>query len=231
MLLGSGSFFGGASGGGSTSMVYSYEGSSVDNANASSYTFTSKNIGAAGAGRVIAVGVAVNVSSIGTPRNITGVTADGVAMTAGPSITGGSTGQGSTAWFYLTIASGTTATFVVTTNSGVTNCTIVTYRLFPVSSTPVDTTTASGSNSAVLTDLEVKTGGLALVIANVTTGTPTTGSWSGVDTPTQNEADLTNDRPGPTNAWSIPTTENDTTRDFTVTQTGSTIRSAAMSFQ
>lgn len=231
MLLGSGSFFGGAGGAGSPAMVYSYEGSAVDNTNASSYTFTSKNIGAAGSGRLIAVGVAVNVSSIGTPRNITGVTADGVAMTAGPSITGGSSGQGSAAWFYLTIASGTTATFVVTTNSGVTNCTIEVYRLFPVSSTPVDSVTASGATPITLTDLEVKTSGLALIISNTTTGGLLSYSWNGVDTPVHDDTDLTNDRPGPTNAWSIPTTENSTTRDFTMDATASTVRMAAMSFQ
>ncbi|WP_210237334.1 hypothetical protein, partial [Mesorhizobium sp. M3A.F.Ca.ET.175.01.1.1] len=87
-------------------------------------------------------------------------------MTAGASLTGGSTGHGSVAWFYLTIASGTTATFVVTTSSGVTNCTIVTYRLFPVSSSHIDTVASSDAgNSAVVTDLEVKTGGLALIVS------------------------------------------------------------------
>ncbi|WP_210234960.1 hypothetical protein, partial [Mesorhizobium sp. M8A.F.Ca.ET.208.01.1.1] len=104
--------------------------------------------------------------------------------------------------------SGTTATFVVTTSSGVTNCTIVTYRLIPVSSSHIDTVASSDAgNSAVVTDLEVKTGGLALIVSNDTTGTPTSGAWTGVDTPVHDETDLTNDRPGPTNAWSIPTTE------------------------
>ncbi|PBB80971.1 hypothetical protein CK218_11250 [Mesorhizobium sp. WSM3879] len=213
-------------------MTYSYEGATVDNTNASSYTFTGKNIGAAGSGRVIAIGVTVNVSNVGTPRSITGVTANGSAMTSGVSLTGGSTGHGSAAWFYLTITTGTTATFVVTTSSGVTNCTIVAYRLFPISSTPVDAVASTDSaSSATIADLEVKPTGLALILSNFTTGGLDSASWSGVDTPVRNEADLTNDRPGPTNAWSIPTTENDTTRDFTINASGSTIRAVGISFQ
>lgn len=223
------------SGGGSppTPMIKSYEGATVDNTNQTVYTFTAKNIGAAGSGRLILVGVNGSVSSVGTSRAVSGVTANGNAMTKGPEVVG-STGQGSVSWFYLTIASGTTADFVVTfAGAAPSNCTIAVYRLFPVSATPVDTATASGSNSATVTDLEVKTSGAAFILCDALSGSASVDSysWSGVDTPVHDETDLTNDRPKPTNAWSIPTTENDTTRDFTINASGATIRAVGISFQ
>ncbi|RWA96102.1 MAG: hypothetical protein E5V92_01925 [Mesorhizobium sp.] len=211
-------------------MTYSYEGATVDNANGSSYTFTGKSVGAVGAGRVLAVGVNISVSNIGTPRSVSGVTCNGVAMSAGPAANGGATGQSSAAWFYIVEPTGTTANFVVTTSGSVTNCTIAVYRLFPSSSTPVDSVSTAGSASATLTDLEVKTAGLALILST-SSGNVGSYSWSGVDTPVNDEVNLTNDRPSPTNAWSIPTTENDTTRDFTINASGSTIRAVGFSFQ
>ncbi|RWD59907.1 MAG: hypothetical protein EOS36_23155 [Mesorhizobium sp.] len=211
-------------------MTHSYEGATVDNTNASSYTFTGKNVGSAGAGRVLAVAVNVSVSNIGTPRSISGVTCNGVAMTAGPAANGGASGQSSAAWFYIVEPTGTTANFVVTTSGGVTNCTIAVYRLFPVSSTPVDSVSTAGAPSATLSDLEVKTTGLALILST-SSGNVGSYSWGGIDTPVNDEINLTNDRPSPTNTWSISTTENDTTRDFTINASGSTIRAVGISFQ
>ncbi|RUW99413.1 hypothetical protein EOA27_35595 [Mesorhizobium sp. M2A.F.Ca.ET.037.01.1.1] len=215
-------------------MTYSYEGAYLDNTNASSYTFTSKSTGAAGAGRVIAVAVQTRTTNIGTPRTITGVTCDGVAMTAGPFITGTNTGHCSIAWFYLVVASGTSSTFVVSFSGTTQNCAIGVYRLFPVSSTPVDTATINGATPQTLTDLEVKTSGLALIMVDSgRTATPQldSGTWSGVDTPTHDLVDQINDQSGSLNLFSIATTENDTTRDFTAAATGDVVYIAGISFQ
>ncbi|WP_192178818.1 DUF2460 domain-containing protein [Mesorhizobium amorphae] len=218
-----------------TPMVYSYEGSTLDNSNLTTYTFAAKNVGAAGAGRVIALAVQTRPTSIGTPRSITGVTADGGAMTAGPSFTGGSSGQPTIAWFYRVIPTGTTVTFVVTFSNGTQNCAIGTYRLFPASSTPVDTAvTALTGTSAMLTDLEVKTQGLALILVDSgRTATPqlNSNSWGGVDTPIHDLTDQISDQNGSLNLFSIPTTENDTSRDFTATASGDSVVIAGMSFQ
>ncbi|CAN7769781.1 DUF2460 domain-containing protein [Mesorhizobium sp. LjNodule214] len=216
-----------------TPMVYSYEGSTLNNSNLTTYTFTGKNVGAAGAGRVIALAVQTRTSNIGTPRSISGVTADGNAMTAGSFITGSNAGEGTIGWFYRVIPTGTTVTFVVTFNNGTQNCAIATYRLFPVSGSPVDTTTAKASSTATLTDLEVKTTGLALILADTGRANPTIGSysWGGVDTPVRDLADQINDQNGGLSLFSIPTTENDTTRDFSVTDSGDVVMIAGMAFQ
>ncbi|WP_292325213.1 hypothetical protein, partial [Mesorhizobium sp.] len=216
------------------SMVYSYEGAYLDNTNASSYTFTSKSTGAAGAGRVIAVAVQTRTTSIGTPRSVSGVTCDGVAMTAGPFITGTNNGHCSIAWFYLVVASGTSSTFVVNFSGTTQNCAIGVYRLFPVSSTPVDSATINGGTPQTLTDLEVKTSGLALIMVDSgRTATPQldSGTWSGVDTPTHDLVDQINDQSGSLNLFSIATTENDTTRDFTASASGDVVYIAGISFQ
>ncbi|MER8644671.1 hypothetical protein [Mesorhizobium sp. M1252] len=232
MLLSGGNFFNGTGGPPpAPPMTYSYEGATVDNTNATAYTFTAKNIGAAGAGRLILVGVNGNVGNTGTSRAVNSVTADGNAMTKGPEVVGGN-GQGSVSWFYLPIAAGTTATFVVTfAGAAPFNCTIAVYRLFPVSSTPVDSVTASGTNSATATDLEVKTSGVAFFLSGSITGSGAVGSWSGVNSPIHDEIALTNDRPVATDAWSMATTENNASGDFTVTLSGSVIKAVGISFQ
>lgn len=215
-------------------MVYSFEGYTLDNSNLTTYTFTAKNIGAAGAGRVIALAIQTRPSGIGTPRTISSVTANGNAMTAGPTLTSGSNGGATIGIYYLTITTGTTADFVVTFNAGTQNCAIATYRLFPVSSTPVDTATAGGTTPQTLADLEVKTSGLALIMVDTgRTAFPQLDSysWSGVDTPVRDLTDQINDQNGCLNLFSIATTENDTTRDFTAAASGDTVFIAGISFQ
>ncbi|TIV71673.1 MAG: VWA domain-containing protein [Mesorhizobium sp.] len=210
-----------------STMTHSFEGAVLDNSNLTTYTFTAKNVGAAGAGRVIAVAVQTRPTSIGTPRQINSVTCNGNAMTLGPRITGGGSGQASVAWFYIVEPTGTTADFVVTFSNGTQNCAIATYRLFPASSTPVDTVTSG-------TDLEVKTTGLALILVDSgRTATPQLDSysWSGPDTPSRDLTDQINDQNGCLNLFSIPTSENDTTRDFTATATGDTVVMVGISFQ
>ncbi|RUU11025.1 hypothetical protein EOD23_11555 [Mesorhizobium sp. USDA-HM6] len=215
-------------------MVYSYEGAASDSSNLTTYTFNSKNVGAAGTGRVIALAVQTRTTSIGTPRAINSATCNGNAMSLGPRITGTNSGHCSIAWFYIVEPTGTTANFVVTFNNGTQNCAIGTYRLFPVSSTPVDTATINGGTPQTLTDLEVKTSGLALILVDSgRTASPQLDSysWTGVDTPVHDLTDLINDQSGSLNLFSIATTENDTTRDFTAAASGDVVYIAGISFQ
>lgn len=216
-------------------MLYSHEGYTLDNSNLTTYTFTSAAIGAAGPSRVIAVAVQSRTSAVGTPRSITGVTLGGVSMTAGPSLVGGSAGEPTVAWFYLAVATGTTANIVVTFNNGTQNCAIDVYRLFPLSSTPVDTAVSTLTSASVtLTDLEVKTQGLALILVDTgRSGSPNldSSSWNGVDTPVHDVTNQQNDQSGVLNMFSIPTTENNTTRDFTGNASGDQVVIAGLSFQ
>jgi len=215
-------------------MVYSYEGAYLDNSNLTTYTFNTKSVGTAGTGRVIAVAVQTRTTSIGTPRALNSGTCNGNAMTVGPKVTGGSSGASSFGWLYIVASSGTTADFTITFSNGTQNCAIGVYRLFPVSSTPVDTATVVTASSASLLDLEVKTSGLALIL--VDTGRSATPqldsySWGGVDTPVHDLTDQINDQSSSLNLFSIPTSENDTTRDFTASATGDVVGIAGMSFQ
>lgn len=217
-----------------STITYSFEGYTLDNTNASSYTFTAKNVGAAGAGRVIVVAVQTRTTSIGTPRSITSVTCNGNAMTPGPVVTGSGTGAASFGLFYIVEPTGTTANIVVNFNSSTQNCAIATYRLFPASSTPVDSGTIVAANSATLADLEVKTTGLAIILVDSgrTSGPQLDSfSWNGVDTPTRDVTDQINDQNSCLNMFSIATSENNTTRDFTATATGDVVGIAGISFQ
>jgi len=214
-------------------MVYSYEGASINNSNLTTYTFTGKNVGAAGTGRVIALAVQSRTSAVGTPRVISSATCNGNPMTLGPRFTDSNAGGGSIAWFYIVEPTGTTADFTVTFSNGTQNCAIATYRLFPVSSTPVDTATASAGLSATINDLEVKTQGLALILIDSGRSTPSLDSvsWTGADTPVHDLTNQINDQNGAMNLFSMPTTENDTTRDFTANDSGDVVSIAAITFQ
>lgn len=217
-------------------MTYSFEGLTNDNSNLTTYTFTNVNIGAAGAGRVIAVGVQTRTTSVGTPRTLSSGTLAGNAMTLSGAVSnGGSSGQSSIGWFYIAAATGTTATITITFNAGTQNCSIVVYRLFPVSSTPVDAVANSGSATQTISDLEVKTQGLALVLVDVgrtSSGPLDSYSWGGIDTPTKDVTDDASlDQTSGLTAFSISTTENDTTRDFTASDSGNVVRIAGISFQ
>lgn len=234
MLMSTGQMYRNTGGAPAVPMTYSFEGYTLDNSNLTTYTFTAKNVGAAGTGRVIALAVQTRNTNINPPRSVSSVTCNGNAMTAGPFITGAFAGYGTIAWFYIVEPSGTTANFVVTFNNTAQNCAIATYRLFPVSNTPVDTVTASGSATATLTDLEVKTQGLALVMVDTGRASPALGSnysWSGVNSPVHDLTDQINDQNGGLSLFSIPTTENDTTRDFTANDSGDVVMIAGMSFQ
>lgn len=216
-------------------MVASFEGYTLNNSNLASYTFTAKNVGAAGSGRVIAMVVHSRATSIDSGHPISSCTCNGNAMTVGPGFRATGSGGLTIFWFYIVEPSGTTADFVITFSSGSTqNCAIATYRLFPASSTPVDSVSTSGVTPQTLTDLEVKTIGLALVAVETgRTATPQLDSfsWSGVDAPVHDLTDQINDQNGCLNLFSIPTTENDTTRDFVGSATGDTVTIVGISFQ
>ncbi len=204
-------------------ITYSYEGATNDNTNTGTYTFTSAAIGAADAARLIVLGVTTSAT---TARTVTSVTAGGNAMTKGPEAV--NTGTNTSTIMYLPIAAGTTSTFVVTLSGTAFNCTIVVYRVLVVSGTPIDSVTGTGAPGTI-TDLEVKTTGLALFIGSATANI-TSLSWNGLDTPTRDLTNLTNDSVRPTSAWSIPTSENNSTRDATFTA-GTSYAMAGISFQ
>ncbi len=208
-------------------MTFSYIGATVDTSSLSAYTFSSVSIGTANASRLIAVAVCWKHS---TQRTIATVTIDGSGMTKGPEASDANSNTSGATWFYLPWASNTTATFVVDINGiGLaTGCTILVYRLLPASGTPIDSVTATGAPTT-LTDLEVKTSGVAL-FALTATASGSALAWNGTDTPVH---DVTNDSTMGSrfvNAWSIATTENNSTRDATIT-TGTTVSIAGISFQ
>lgn len=226
MLLSTGSLFGNA-GAGAVPMTYSYIGATFDTNSLSIYTYSGVSIGAADASRLIVVAVVYKHS---TARTIATLTIDGNGMTKGPEASGGAN-SGGVAWFYLPWASNTTATFVAdVTGVGVaTGCALLVYNLIPVSGTPVDSATATGAPPLTMTDLEVRTSGLSL-FASIVTGAAPTLSWNGVNTPTH---DLTADATFSArlvDAWSMPTTENDSTRDATINP-GTAVSIAGISFQ
>lgn len=115
----------------------------------STYTFTSKAIGAAATNRV----VVVCMMSLATSNNsFTGGTIGGVTATLVGSITGTASNDCITGMMYAVVPTGTTATVVVNLSSstGQFRCQIAVYALNNLSSsTPVASQTTTTNNSAM----------------------------------------------------------------------------------
>ena len=124
--------------------------STFQTGNATSYTFTSHNIGTAAADRIVVVGVYSAVSAL-SPGSIGTVTIGGnnaslaVQITCTTPFTGTMTGL-----FYLLVISGTTATIVVPLNGGTaSNCGISVWNVNGAKSTPFHTNSAADESTGV----------------------------------------------------------------------------------
>lgn len=199
------------------SAVPIWKGLFSDTANKSSgqsYAFDDVDVGTAHANRLVIIGTAGNsYIAIGAP------TINGVAMdlVAGP-------GAGDFTLWQKVVASGTTADFSIPAGfTGALRCIIGVWVAYPNSSTKVDSghTQATSTTNAVVSDVEVVDDGFQIAWGGqLATVGSFTGTWNGADTPTE-DTDQTIESGTSVAAWSMPTTENLTTGDFTMAASAS----------
>lgn len=156
--------------------------SAGDTANASTYTFTSRNIGPAAADRVVLVFFAGGRTS--GDYSITGFTIGGVAATPRYAST---QNDGTKVFLYsLLVPGGTSATVVVTTSTALARASISIYAAVGLlSETPTDTAEALGNPTL---DCDVLAGGF--IIAGYCERNSGTISWSGLTKDTQVTAEV-----------------------------------------
>lgn len=178
--------------------------SSESTLDATTYTFTSHDIGAANASRIVVVGVVL--SHAGTNRSISSVTIGGSAATMATDTSSGGTigNMRVAAIYYRAVAAGTTATTVVTASGACDSCGIAVWALYPTSSTPVDAVSNSNASAASLSasSVAITAGGIVVGISNHNDPGLTTFAWSGVDTVSQNVNETLGDSG---NNWSVCT--------------------------
>ncbi|MPY72880.1 MAG: hypothetical protein GEU87_01335 [Alphaproteobacteria bacterium] len=153
--------------------------SGEDGANLTIYTFAAKAIGAADAGRVVAVSIHGRTGTSG--KTILSVTIGGVAATQRVFAEGGpGTVRNQCAVWTANVPTGTTADVVVTWSAEVVTCAITVYRLEISSETPTDTATDILDTAEVLTlNLDVAAGGI--IIAAATNGVAaSSATWAGI---------------------------------------------------
>lgn len=151
------------------------------------WTFNTRSIGAAAAGRRIVVCVCSQQASM---PNILSVTMNGNAMTQVVVLGGGTNIRAG--MYILQLDTGTTANFVVTFGTAVGRCSIMVYALYGLqSSTPVDTK-SDATNAAPTVNLNISNGGIAIAAAGVTAASNQTCGWIGLTEDTDVVYDSTN---------------------------------------
>lgn len=162
--------------GDSTPPSVSYCGVYSSTADASSYSFTGVNIGAAATSRLVVV--VLLSSQVGTTDIVTSVTIGGVAATKHVSTGAGNPDVGI---FSLSVPTGTSTTVNVTLNTSDSRSAIAVFSLYDLQSTSPQSVNSVGSTpaSSVSTSVAVKKDGITIVGATGNSGTANTATnWT-----------------------------------------------------
>lgn len=149
----------------------------IDLSDATTYTFSSQNLGTASADRYIIVATASR--GLGATRSISSATIGGVSATKVAEVA--NTGGGNTSTTCLLIAavpSGTTGDVAITYDSGMLRCGIGMWAATALTSaTPTDTATSTADDPTEST-LDVNAGGFAIAVGY--TANQATTTWTGL---------------------------------------------------
>lgn len=154
----------------------SYRTTETQDSAATTYTFTSKDIGTAATGRRIIVGV---IGSGAASRTISSVTVGGNAATAINFVEGSGTGAFlQSAIYIIQVDAGTTATVVVTFSAGNNRCSVGIWAAYDLQSSTATATGTSVANPQTAS-LNISAGGIAIGVANGFDNNALTGySWT-----------------------------------------------------
>ena len=137
----------------------------LDTSDATTYTFTSKAIGAAATGRLVVVALqTLNTSAI----SLSSCTIGGISAT----IIGTATANNgsvfiSTALAYAVVPTGTTATVAATWSTSTFRCYLGVWSAYGVSSSTPTTSATSAANPSVMSSINVSAGGIAIGASNI----------------------------------------------------------------
>jgi hypothetical protein len=169
---------------GGTSVTDAFIASSESTLNASTYTFSTHDIGTANASRVVVVGVCVYDSS--STNGISSVTIGGSAATEIVNTTsGGDLGTCLVTGLYRrSVAAGTTADIVVNTSNAAQSCGIAVWALYPSSATPTgsDSSALTNVGSITASPLSITSGGTLVAVSFHNNSTNVTWNYTGTDT-------------------------------------------------
>lgn len=149
--------------------------SAVDTSNNTTYTFTTRNIGAAGSRKVV-VSVGSGGSSGGT-TSVTSLTVGGISATQVVFADAGDNVYPEL--WQASVPSGTTATIVVTFGGAHVNCAIGVWAIYSAGAAASNTNSATGTG-VQSASLNIPAGGVAIAFVNLagSGGTPRTVTWA-----------------------------------------------------
>lgn len=212
-----------------TSLVY--RGSQVSTTDASSYTFSACDIGAANTWRAVHLNVHIDAANFAAMTTVT-ATIGGVSATL-VATAGYSSAGNHVRMFVARVPTGTTADIVLSLSNTAVNIAISWYTFNPISLTAVDSLgMGANASTAVLADLEVVNGGVAFC-ATQCSGSGNTPSYSGIDSPVVDLASTFVENPGTASyvaAFHVVTNESITTNDIGYTGGFATRIVAAVSY-
>jgi len=179
----------------------------------STYTFSSQNIGTAGADRYVIC--AISSRSVSGDQTISSVTIGGVSATLNAQLTNSGNTLGIAT---ALVPTGTTGDVVVVFSSTMTNCDIALYNATGLSSaTALDTGTSTANNGT--TPLDIIAGGVAVALAKNDDGSQAA-TWTGLTEAYDEQDANTNDISGASDAF----VSSDIGRTITCTWSGTPTR-------
>lgn len=187
--------------------------------NLSAYTFTATSLGVADTNRNIILAIGWTA---GSALTISSVTIGGVAMDL---MAQRNSSVGGAALMQLVVASGTTGDIVVTMSGTATSLAATVYRSTTPNVLPYCVAARNYTTTAnVLPDIPVKNNGFIIMNERQATGDDAAVTWSGTDSPTVNNRTDVESIQNLFASWL--TTEDNKTRDLTLTSSGSVQKGA-----
>lgn len=200
--------------------------------NATTYTFSAVDIGAADTNRMVVVAIATS-SNASSTRTVSSATIGGVSATVNVQVSAAAASFRSAHIISAVVPTGTTGDVVITMSGTMARMAIAVYRSIPGSTTPVNTNTVGGGSSAGVTSrslsLNVSNGGFYVMAAAGGTAAGLSASSSGADAPAEDMDTTTSENNGAYGAYSASTTET-ATPTLTVDCSSGTLVIAAASW-
>lgn len=150
----------------------------ANDADLTTYTFPSQNLGTASAGRYI---VALIAGSSGTSgRTISSVTIGGVSASQLGFVSEAGSTRASSIWI-AAVPTGTTGDVVITWSAGMGRCGVGLYSLTGAQTTAFDTATATATSGTTLSDtINIPAGGVCFSVATAQVSGDYSWSWTNI---------------------------------------------------
>ena len=200
--------------------------------NATTYTFSAVDIGAADTNRMVVVAISTS-SNASTVRTVSSATIGGVRATVHVQARLAAASFRSVHLISAVVPTGTTGDVVITMSGTMARMAIAVYRSIPGSTTPVNTASAGAGTSGAVTsrsvNLNVSNGGFFVLAAAGGSTAGLSASSSGANAPNEDMDTTTSESNGAYGSYSASTTET-ATPTLTVNCSSGTLVIAAASW-